>query len=54
MTAMTTGYVLNFLKDLPNKAKEGDIFYVDESKYYFSMPVCYIWENGEWHIEYIT
>lgn len=43
-----------FLSDLPYKANEGDIFYVDESKKYFTKPVYYIWKCGAWQIEYIT
>ncbi|MGG1659561.1 hypothetical protein [Brevibacillus sp. NRS-1366] len=42
-----------YLRDLPIKAREGEIYYIDESKDYFTKPVRYIWKSGAWHIEYI-
>jgi hypothetical protein len=52
---MTThSYTVRYLRDLPNQAQEGDVYYVDESKEYFTKPVCYQWTSGAWHIKYIT
>lgn len=45
---------VTYFRDLPTQAKEGEIYYVDESKEYFTRPVYYQWKNGAWHYEYIT
>ncbi len=46
-------YVINYLRDLPIEAEEGDTYFVDESKELFTKPVYYVWKNGAWHIKYM-